>query len=97
MSLVQVTELDRRQRNLQIRTAMHTQKITELEVYMSKSELGIHTALDSYSRVNSRLDVFKVALSHYDCIIYAYTDTLMDRGAHIRHTGIDRPVLDCSA
>uniref|UniRef100_A0A0B7A420 Uncharacterized protein n=1 Tax=Arion vulgaris TaxID=1028688 RepID=A0A0B7A420_9EUPU len=60
-----VTELDRQQRNLQIRTAMHTQKITELEVYMSKSELSIHTVLDSYGRINSRLDTFRDKLTEF--------------------------------
>ncbi|BFZ12872.1 hypothetical protein BsWGS_15911 [Bradybaena similaris] len=68
-----VTELDRRQRNLQIRTSMHTQKITELEVYMSKSEMGIHTALDSYGRVNSRLEAFKDKLTEFKNDLQAVT------------------------
>ncbi|CAG5121824.1 unnamed protein product [Candidula unifasciata] len=68
-----VTELDRRQRNLQIRTSMHTQKITELEVYMSKSELGIHTALDAYGRVNSKLDAFKDKLTELKNDLQAVT------------------------
>ncbi|CAL1547644.1 unnamed protein product [Lymnaea stagnalis] len=58
-----VTELDRRNRNLQIRMSMHAVKISEMEMFKNKAEMTLQTSQEAYGRVNNRLDAFKERLA----------------------------------
>ncbi|KAK6983124.1 hypothetical protein BgiMline_018548 [Biomphalaria glabrata] len=58
-----VTELDRRNRNLQVRMSMHAVKLSELELFKNKAEATIQTSQDSYGRINTRLEAFKDRLT----------------------------------
>lgn len=40
--------------------SMHAVKLSELELFKNKAEATIQTSQDSYGRINTRLEAFKV-------------------------------------
>ncbi|GFO25014.1 hypothetical protein PoB_005151900 [Plakobranchus ocellatus] len=68
-----VVEMKRVQKNADAIAGMHSFKITELEMAVKRTDVVLNTALDSYTRLDSRVATFKDRLRDFSREVHSVT------------------------